>query len=527
MKKEKEQKEDERIFTGWDRQSKRVKDFLGTHERMVNIVVVAMLFLSCLTVRINSLAHKEELHSDEVFSLMLSTCNPYYNHAIADGTYSGQEVKDRIVPVEEGDVGETMRDLGQLWLNNGDAPHASLYYMALRLALTGYGSYDVKEFVVRGGALNLLLFCLSFLLMYRLLRQIFGRRHLLVYVGLTITFCNLLSVRNTMLLREYQMAETVVVMFTSIAVSVVLKLRSGEALCVRRYLPAFAVSIGCLLSLGYFHVFYIVALGVGVAASGLRYRQSRTIVLVLVSGLLGVGFAWLLYAGFFNFIIHPTVHQTMAFRNFPLAISTVFLRDLPHFLFVRYGYWVLAAVFVCTLFSKGFRRSAVRNPYFLWLPVIVLVCMPLMIYASVLKHPRYFYSLLPILSLLVPQAISMMSDLWRRYFALLIILFFPVLTVQIRLKENYGWAKLTAELNQPSTFYKLNPNEFAQLVPSLSDTISYRILNNKELKESMSDGEQLKVVSKLNQWSADEFVYVGRRIWNKNIYLFDIKNVAP
>ena len=121
----------------------------------------------------------------------------------------------------------------------------------------------------------------------------------------------------------------------------------------------------------------------------------------------------------------------------------------------------------------------------------------------------------------------MMSDLWRRYFALLIILFFPVLTVQIRLKENYGWAKLTAELNQPSTFYKLNPNEFAQLVPSLSDTISYRILNNKELKESMSDGEQLKVVSKLNQWSADEFVYVGRRIWNKNIYLFDIKNVAP
>lgn len=513
--------------TARDKAAGKLADFYRKHQKKVNLAILALLFLSCFFVRLNCIVHKAELHSDEVFSMMLSTCNPYYNQAIPDGTYTGAELKELIAASGEPGFSGAMDDIGQLWVNNADAPHASLYYMALRVALIGYDSFDVHDFVMRGGILNLLFFSLSFFLMYKLLRQIFGKRDFLVYVGLTIAFCNLLSLRNTMLLREYQMAETAVIALTWIAVRFVQRLRSGETVSWKRYLPAFAAVIGCLLSLGYFHAFYVIALGLCVAVACVRYHYRKGVLLVLLSGVASLAVALALYSGFFNFILHPSVHQTMAFRNFPLALSVVFLRDLPHYLFVSYGYWVVVAALLTAVFSKGFRKSLRSNPYFLWLPVVVLVCMPLIIYASVLKHPRYFYSLLPILSLIVPQAVSMMSTLWRRYFALLIVLFFPVMTVQIRMKENYGWTALSKEMARPLTIYRLNPNEIVQLVPSLSDKTSYTVLNGRELTAVLEKGRQSQVVSKLGKWQTDDFAYVGRLIWNKNIYLFDIKYVSP
>ena len=163
-----------------DRQLDRYLQYLQEHARTVNVVIVAVILAASLFIRVNSMVHKEQLHSDEVFSMMLCNANPYYSHPIPDGTYTGEQLKDMIA--NHGDTGMKglFHDLGQLWVNNNDAPHASLYYMLLRVALTGYDSYDLHEFIYRGVGLNLVFFLLSFLLMYKLLRRIFGDRMLLV-----------------------------------------------------------------------------------------------------------------------------------------------------------------------------------------------------------------------------------------------------------------------------------------------------------------------------------------------------------
>lgn len=152
--------------------------------------------------------------------------------------------------------------------------------------------------------------------------------------------------------------------------------------------------------------------------------------------------------------------------------------------------------------------------------------MPLIQYASVLKHPRYYYSLLPVLSLIVPQCLSVMSVLWRRYFGLLILLFFPTVTARLQLREQYGWGNLSHELSQPATFYKLNPNELAQLLPVLSDDVRYGVANDSRLEDLMRLGEKRRVVSKPGKWSAGDFEYTGHVVWNRNIYLYDIEYVG-
>ena len=143
-----------------DKTATRIVAFYRRHFKTANAAILLFIFAACFFVRLNCIVHKTELHSDEVFSMMLSTCNPYYNHALPDGDYSGEELKRLAVLSGEDGLRGAVADIAQLWRNNGDAPHASLYYMVLRMALIGYDSFDVHEYAMRGGILNLLFFTL-------------------------------------------------------------------------------------------------------------------------------------------------------------------------------------------------------------------------------------------------------------------------------------------------------------------------------------------------------------------------------
>ena len=178
----------EKKTTFYDRWWEKAVAFYNANQLRCDLFFVVLMFAVLLLVRVNDIRIKNQLHSDEVFSLMLSTCNEYYHNNIPDGSYSGKELKTMITLDDKGGFSGAVEDIGHLWVNNGDAPHASLYYMVLRLALIGFDEFDVQEFSWRGGILNLIFFSLSFFLMYKLLRRIFGRRSLLVFVGLAVAF---------------------------------------------------------------------------------------------------------------------------------------------------------------------------------------------------------------------------------------------------------------------------------------------------------------------------------------------------
>ena len=80
-----------------------VTEMYGRNAKWVNWAIVGLLFVLAFYVRVNAIAGKTELHSDEVFSMALCTCDPNYNVAVADGTYTGAQLKDMIA--HSGDTG--------------------------------------------------------------------------------------------------------------------------------------------------------------------------------------------------------------------------------------------------------------------------------------------------------------------------------------------------------------------------------------------------------------------------------------
>ena len=167
-------------------------------KRLLEISFVLLLFLILFYVRIYSSEKKEELHTDEIYSVMLANNIKYYWSNFEDGEYSGEDLKHSILNncVEEQSslsgnfVNKDLQDdLAHLWKNNGDTPHASLYYMFLRVSfyLSDLFNLSPKDIDVGyiscvGFILNIFLFCVSFFLMLLLLKVLFKDKIIFCYI---------------------------------------------------------------------------------------------------------------------------------------------------------------------------------------------------------------------------------------------------------------------------------------------------------------------------------------------------------
>ena len=504
--------------SAYDRIWERLAAYYSSHCRIMDVMFVGVLFVVLFSVRVNNINIKNQLHSDEVFSLMISTCNDYYHQSIPDGDYTGEELKKMITVDDEGGIGGAFSDVAKLWKNNGDAPHASLYYMVLRLALTGFDEFDVHSLVWRGGVVNLLFFILSFCLMYQLLRRLFGNNTLLVLAGLAMAFGNWMSIRNTLLIREYQMAETGIIMLTLVGVALVQTIRAGGVVNKKKLLLILSLVIAYVISLGYFNAVYVLLFGSGIMLSCYRRGRKDIVWWLLLSGVAAVAIAWILYPGFFNFLLHDSVHKEKAFSSIKNMFRYLFVRDLSFQFFTVYGTFIIAFVLLLVLVSKN-RKLLFKSDRFHWIPVVTLICMAFIQYASVLKMPRYYYALMPMMALVVPQVIACVPKSWKGYFELLVVLYFPIITIMFPVRENYGWAALKANLQRPTIIYHLNPNEVVQLVPCMADTICYSI-SGKDYVDIKKD-RTTYVATKLQIGVNNDTIKSERRmIWGKQIYLY-------
>lgn len=508
----------------YDRICQRLSDYYFANRKLADIFFVVLLFSILFFVRVNNINIKNQLHSDEVFSLMLSTCNHYYNQPVPDGVYSGEELKKMITVDDGGGLKGAVDDIARLWKNNGDAPHASLYYMALRLTLIGFDEFNVHEFAWRGGILNILFFSLSFFFMYKLLRKIFQSDILLVLAGLAIAFGNWMSIKNTLLIREYQMAETGIILLTLICVMLVQSIRERKPISTGRFVVSLSLAIAYVISLGYFNAVYVIVLGFGIIAACLKYKNSRLILSLVIAGIFAVLVAWLLYTGFFNFLLHDSVHRERAFSSMKNMFRYVFIRDIIFQFFTVYGAFIMAFVLLIVIFSKN-RNSLVKSDSFHWLPVVVVICMIFIQYASVLKMPRYYYALVPILALCAPQVIACVPKSWKGYFELLVILYFPIICVMFPVRENYGWVTLKSNLSEPAVLYDLNPNEVVQLVPCMNDSIEYEI-SGKEYVDIKKDTTTFIITKHSMSINNDSIKSAKKMIWGKQIYLYKFDYVS-
>lgn len=439
------------------------------------VATAVMLLLMLAGVRVHDMSMRTDLHADEVYSLMLAQCNPSYSTLPPDGCYSGAELKEMLA--ERHSAGE---DIAQLWVNNGDTPHASLYYMALRLALGNYDHWDPSGLAWRGGMLNMLFFILSYLLLWAIVRRLWGESILLTLATLATAFGNTMAINNTLLVREYQMAETFLLWFTLVAVEIIISMRHGEPILPRRWVMM-GLAVALAMSTGYLNAYYIIMVSAGITIAAWRYSRHREIAILTETLAGGVILAWALYAGFFNFLLHKSVHTSRAFGSLCGALTLTFVRDIVYGLFTMAGVRLAAIVLIAALIFKGGRLRLVKSPDMPWLPIVAMVAMLAVQYTSVLKMPRYGYPLVPMVTLIVPHLLSCVPRELRIVFSIAALIYYPYRAVSRPTVPRYGWEQTSKLLKEPAMIYGLNPNELVLVSPCLNDSTTYQISSARVL----------------------------------------------
>lgn len=447
-----------------------MKDTLRRHLPAIAFVACLLLLVG---IRLSAIYGRTQLHSDEVFSVMLARHNEAYVKALPEGTYTGKQLKAVLARDHA-----LCEDLASLHANNYDIPHASMYYMALRIALAPLpDGWDAQAVARAGGWLNIVFMVVAFWAMWRIGTLVFGReRWWLALAIATAAMATRTAVFDTMFIREYQMAQMWLMLLALCAVKIAIRLRDGAVglkLCA-----ALAVIVCGALSTGYLNAIFVGIVGLGLLAVAARRRRYADMGRLVLGAVAAVALCWAIYIGFFNFILHPTVHTRGSFANGGAAVQRVAVW-LGSDTLTWTGTVACAAIFVLLLWKK---RLKFLRPYapVLWISAGAIVAIYLTDYASVLHQARYTFPLLPIIMLLPGALIAALDDSTSRSAATVWATYFVALAVLWPVRTNYGWTQMASQMDKGAIFYKLNPNELPQAIPTLRDDASYVVTYNAD-----------------------------------------------
>lgn len=411
---------------------------------------------------------------------MLARHNQAYVKALPEGTYSGAQLKE--VLTHEHSLTE---DLASLHSNNYDIPHASMYYMALRVALEPLDDGWNAQAVARaGGWLNIIFMAVAFWAMWRICILVFGReRWWLAAAIVTAAMATRTAVFDTMFVREYQMAQMWLALLALCAVKICIKLRDSR-ISYKLY-AALAVTICGALSTGYLNAIYVGLVGLGLMVAGARRRRYADMGGMAVSAVIAVGLCWVIYTGYFNFLLHSTVHTRGGFANSGAAVQRV-AGWLGSDTLTWTGTVACAAILGLLVWKKRLGQLRQYAPV-LWLGLGALVAIFLTDYASVLHQARYTFPLLPLAMLLPGALIAALDDSTSRSAATVWATYYIALALLWPVRTNYGWQQMAPQVENGAVFYRLNPNELPQAIPVLRDDAAYIVTSKTDTVHAHPD----------------------------------------
>jgi hypothetical protein len=183
-------------------------------KKLHQILILTAIYLLTLGIRVYWLTQKDGLHVDEGLTVAY-TC--YNNFIVRENykegkKYTGKELKEASLVNKTG-LKDTLEGVRKLWKDARDDPHTNLYYTFLRLSFIGAKPGAISSIFVRGSILNLLLFTVSFIFFFMLMRILFPGCELLQYTATLCAFLSTATISNTLFFRPYQIQETLFIIF--------------------------------------------------------------------------------------------------------------------------------------------------------------------------------------------------------------------------------------------------------------------------------------------------------------------------
>jgi len=378
-------------------------------KNVLYVLTVPAVFLFAFSIRLYWINHKTGINTDEAATHSISSFTKYgWSGPLPENTeITGAQALEMMYgnindPAKNLAAFETLRKT-----NNYDLSHPNLYYLLYRLSATVNGSriFTLKELVKTGCGLNIVLFCFSFLFMYLLLKNLFADRKL-IPLGLAAAFLNTGSVSNTLFIRDYQLQETALILFTLFFVIFYKKekISGWKDFCILAAVTAFT-----FLS-GYFTLLYVGMLGLI-----LTIKQKKNAGFLLAAFTAGTVLTFAAFPAYFDGfssarareITDVTIEKTFSeFKYFTRAF--VMINS-------EYLFYIPAAAFLtlCLILSfiKRFKKkSREKIPLAAALIAVALVWSFVTLFFAPYKILRYIMPVFPVISLIAPYIFGRLKD---------------------------------------------------------------------------------------------------------------------
>jgi hypothetical protein len=330
-----------------------------------------------------------------------------------DKEYTGKELKD-ISLCDDDTVKGAIKDIAYLWMSNKDIVHTNFYYSLLRTALIGLKTGEIKPIIIRGMILNLILFTISFIMFYLLMLKLTANHYLLSGLGVLLAFLSTATISNTLYMRNYQLQETMNIIFLYFFVKTFSNNRKILILEKQWFvdLPVFSL-LGLTASLtlltGYYAMLFIGFFGLYVVCYSIKQQNSKNIVFYILVLIFAVILSQFLYTkylvGYVSERAVETNNTLMRADNLKKSFAGT-INVLETFYFNPFVLIVLLLLIMAALFLKhGKQIGQPNNIVWLFTSLSSFLYLMVVIFIAPIKTLRYvmpvfpFFTFLPIIIL--------------------------------------------------------------------------------------------------------------------------------
>lgn len=450
-----------------------------------------VVFILVFGVRVYWFQQKKGINGDEALSVIVSSYNDYgwswtkdYDH---DKTYTGKEVRE-ITFWDNPSIKNAFGDIRKLRKDTRDSPHTNMYYSLLRLSAAGEKTGDLHDLIKIGERLNLVLFILSFWLLFYFLSRLFDQP-LMIAFALFMAFMTPGAVSNTLLFRPYQLQEIFFALMALVFLWIYKKSDNNEKMDSWKNLLLWALLIALVLDSGYFILILVLMYFMILLVQNFLLQKKSNISFLVFTFLTSVAFAGLLYCNYFDGLLGGRGKEALGklglagmMNNLFISMSAYF-STIHQFLF-NSGLLIVLLIAIILLFLKQKRRvvKSVSVPVVVVLLVTFIWSLAVMYFAPY-KVLRYIVPALPLLSLWLVIPVSQLKNRIVKYLlmsAAMLITLINTLNVnniddlQTDVMKNHSYA-LHPDI--PVVVLNQTPWKYGDLIPYLNDRQLYQFTN--------------------------------------------------
>jgi len=379
-----------------------------------SIIILFAVFAVVFGIRIFWFTQKDGFHVDEGMTLALTNYSDYITQKNYeyDREYSGREIKE-ISLIGGNSLKDALGDIKSLWKDNRDPPHTNLYYTILRISLIGINSADIKPIIFRGAILNLLIFTVSFIFLFLLIKHLFPDSVLVQYTAVLCAFLSTASISNTMFLRPYQIQEMMFIILCCLFIKIIdleNNLLNKKKYFLNEQIFLIALIVGITLLTGYYAVVFIGLMGLYVIIKKCKEKRFKDISFYILILVLGLIIAFVLYPKYFDGFKSYRGTETIktlsvnTFENLKVSTLAAFSLLINHFFTIQ----TIAVCLFCTGYIIFYKQKLVipKHALFIFMAAIVYIFVTLIIAPyKILRYGMPVYPFLAILPVILINSI--------------------------------------------------------------------------------------------------------------------------